>query len=143
MSISMEFKGYNRVANMLRLLASEMASEVVDPVLGEWTKDVRYDLKAEPYPPKRPKQIYVRTGQIANRWRAEQVKPGVWRIVNDAVDKYGRFYAFRVVGDAQGDGQAWMHEGRWWLVREVVDGYTDDLTQRLSKDLEDYWRLHG
>lgn len=137
MSIAMEFKGYNRVDNMLRLLASEMASEIVDPVLGDWTKDVRYNLKAEPYPPKRPKQTYVRTGLLANSWSAEQVAPGKWRINNSA--NYSQF----VVGDAQGHGQAWMHQGRWWLAREVVDGYTDDLTQRLSKDLEDYWRLHG
>lgn len=139
MSISMEFKGYNRVSNGLRLLASEMAGEVVDPVLGEWTKDMRYALKAEPYPPKRPGQTYVRTGQLANRWRAEQVKPGVWRINNAAVGKNGREYAQFVVGEQQ----AWMHQGRWWLAREIVEGYAGDLTERLADKLVEYWEQHG
>ncbi len=143
MSLDFEFIGYQRVGNRLRSLASDMDSEIVDPVMEDWTKDMRYHLKDMPYPAKRPGQKYIRTGQLANRWRTQHMGPGVWDIINDATGEHGQKYAVFVVGDNKGGGQAWFHRGRWWKAFDVIGGFVPDLTRRLTKKLNDYWEQNG
>ena len=143
MSLAIEFRNFDRVKNALRYLAARQP-ELTDKIMGDWAKDMRTMLKSHPYPAKRPTQTYVRTGRLANSWAAIQVRTGVWSLTNTATNqKTGAPYAFRVVGDADGENQAWMHEGRWWIARDLLDGYTDDLTQRLTRQLEDYWEKNG
>lgn len=78
------------------------------------------------YPPERPGQRYRRTGKLGDGWTQRQ---------------YGRYhvtfsnktpYASYVVGDSTGDGQAWMHAGRWWLAIERIGQATSRLVQNLE-----------
>lgn len=139
----MELTGFQRVGNRLRALASDMDEEIVDPIMEDWVKDMRHTLKGKPYPAKRQGQRYIRTGRLANSWRTQHVKSGVWGIINQATGNHGQKYAFRVVGDNKGDNQAWMHKGRWWLAYDAISGYIPDLRRRLTKALESYWEDNG
>jgi hypothetical protein len=83
-----------------------------------------------PYPPERPGQTYVRTGTLG-------------REINTAVRDFGSEvygvigtpteYAPWVISDTKvpdGRGpQAWMHQGRWWTLQEVVRGCRDAIVQ--------------
>ncbi len=78
------------------------------------------------YPPPPPKSKYVRTYRFKNAWRTSEV-PGGIAIRNAVTDRRGRLYPVYVVGDAEGQGQAQVHAGRWPVFRQV----TDDAVQRL------------
>ena len=57
--------------------ASAKAPGVMDEISYRWAQNVRAKLKSTPYPPKRPGQRYVRTGRLANSWRAERKGKGL------------------------------------------------------------------
>lgn len=63
---------------------------------------------------------YIRTGRLGRGWRLTEVRMGdkaSVRLSNSVP------YAVWVHGSATGEGekdQAWMHEGRWPLMRDVV-----------------------
>lgn len=137
-SFSLELRGYNRVRNNMRRLASDMEKEL-DPVVGTWTRWTRSRLKARAYPPMRPRQTYVRTGQLANRWRVEKKGPSRHAIMNDARGPRGQLYATYVVGDGRGENQAWMHKNRWWIARDVINETTPQLTTALSARIREVW----
>jgi hypothetical protein len=139
MNIRFEMKDHNRVANNLRRFASE-SPQVTDGVVGDWSKDMRYMLKAKPYPPKLPNQRYIRTGRLANSWRAFRVKLGEWTIANDARSpRTSELYASRVVGDNRGLNQHHLFRGRWWIARQEIENFAGDLTRRLSRALIKFW----
>lgn len=69
---------------------------------------------------------YHRTGNLGSHWAIDPTPSG-YRIENTAVDPRGKAYGRYVVGDAYGQGQAWMHEGRWQLLRDVVEEETENL----------------
>lgn len=139
----MELTGFQRVGNKFRALASDMDEEIVDPIMEDWSKDMRSMLKSKPYPAKRPGQKYIRTGRFANEWQARRVKAGVWEIINDATNQHGQMYSVYVTGDNHGNGQAWMHKNRWWKAFVVISGYIPDLTRRLTRALEAYLEDNG
>jgi len=135
-TVGIEIKGYNRVNNKIRKIASNLDKEL-DAAIGQWTKDTRKELKAQPYPPKfvgpypwvsekqrryvmaaiRRGEIqvpYRRTGTIANSWSAVRVRPSQWRLYNSAQ------YADYVVGNRFGKRQARIHRGRWYLANDVI-----------------------
>lgn len=135
---SMEIRGQSRVSNNLRTLIAAEAKEF-DPIVGRWAKDTRSALKSEPYPPMRPNQKYVRTGQLANRWATKKRGPSRWAIVNNATGKRGQQYPTYVVGDATGGGQAWMHRGRWWKARVKIEDRMPMLKQELLDHIKAIW----
>jgi hypothetical protein len=47
-------------------------------------------------------------------------------------------YASFVVGDDQGQGQAWMHLGRWWLGATEITNRTPDLVNALEKEIRKF-----
>ena len=120
-------RGYNRVRNDLRWLAAQYPDEIED-IVADFAKSERAKLKSTPYPPERPEQTYIRTGRLANSWRAEREASARWVIRNSAP------YARWVVGK---DTQVWFHKGRWWIAEEVVAEDTPELTRRLTQRLEE------
>lgn len=126
---SMDIQGYNRVANNLRGAVASIPGKAAD-VTYRWAQNTRLVLKTTPYPPRRFLQRYKRTGRLANSWRVARLPSGA-RIYNTA-HKRGRFYSRYVVGNARGDGQAWMHKGRWWKAREKVDEQAPALRRLLA-----------
>lgn len=122
--INIEIKGFNRVQNKMRKFAATMPRNV-QQVIHKWGQKTRAKLKGWPYPPRRPRQKYVRTGNLANSWKAVDTRHGV-SIDNTAT------YARYVVGD----NQAWMHKGRWWQARPLIEDSIPALTLELTKEIE-------
>ncbi len=103
----------------------------LEPPFRKWVDDTHKGrlYGRDKYPPERPGQRYVRTGRLGAGFRYEQVAPSHYRFINDT--PYTRF----VVGDSDGGGQAWMHQGRWWTAKERVEGEQPGLIQALEKAL--------
>lgn len=134
---SLEIQGFNRVENKLRHLASNLP-HISQEVIYKWAQGTRAILKSTPYPPKRPNQKYKRTGRLASSWRAARTTTGA-TIENRAAFR-GRGYSRYVVGDGKGERQAWMHKGRWWKGRDVINKETPELTKELAKRIKQEWR---
>ena len=127
--VSIELRGYNRVANKFRHIASKGA-DGLDDEAADFAKEQRRKLKAKPYPAKRPNQKYIRTGRLANSWRAEKRAAAQWTISNSAS------YAFWVVSRK---GQAKVHRNRWWIFEDEMEQATPKLTKNLTNRILDEW----
>lgn len=125
---SIEVRGVNRVRNSLRRLAAD-TPELIDSDIRDWSQDTRKALKGTKYPAKRPGQTYVRTGRLANSFAVNREGKASYAIQNRAS------YAVYVIGDARGQNQAWMHEGRWWTMREEIEKRTPELVKKLTRTL--------
>ena len=130
--------GTNAVANKLRPLAAGMPRPVGEAVY-RWAQDTRKVLKSTPYPAKRPKQKYKRTGRLANGWAVERGSGAAVAIVNSARGRDGHYTRY-VVGDGKGKGQAWMHKGRWWIARTVTDGRRAELRRSVRQAIAEATR---
>lgn len=84
---------------------------------------------------------YRRTGNLGSHWAIEPLKNG-YAIENTAQFK-GRRYGRYVVGDAYGTGQAWMHKGRWKLMRDVVEEELQELPREIEDTIEMVARREG
>jgi hypothetical protein len=85
---------------------------------------------------------YKRTGNLGSHWYIADFKDQGYTIGNTAEHKdkqYGRY----VVGDAFGTGQAWMHKGRWQLLRDVTDEEIDKLPPEIIKEIQLVARREG
>lgn len=146
--VSYEFKGWNRVRNSLRRLASDYREET-DGTIRAWTKDQRAGMKGFGYPAQRraPQPFktdrqrrwffaaladgtisvpYERTGVLASSWLARQEGWSHWVLENSAP------YAHWVVGRGQ---QAAYHEGHWWTADDVIEEEVGSLTEELTEEL--------
>ena len=135
-SISMELRNYNRVRNSLRKLASEL-SGASDETVRAFAQAQRARLKSTKYPPRRPNQKYVRTGLLANSWKVTKSGPGRYTITNKATGKSGLYAGYVVGGKGQ---QAWMHVGRWWVAKDVLEEATPELVAELTKIYQAIWQ---
>ncbi len=85
--------------------------------------------------PERPGQDYVRTGTYGSRTR---VVPGD---NNQYLKSYklesGASYSRHVGGDAYGQGQAWMHRGRWPLMVNAVEAALDRIVEKANQMFSD------
>lgn len=86
------------------------------------------------YPPKPPGSTYERTFKLKRNWKIKRLGNTGYRIINRARYK-GKGYTKYVVGGARGDGQAWMHEGRWMIFRDVVDEEFEKLPDAVDKSI--------
>lgn len=145
--VSVSIAGYNRLQNGLRRLASDLDKEL-DPVVGRWSQETRGKLKSTPYPPKRPGQRYIRTGRLANSWRSRKKKDSQYVIENMAAGPRGKLYATYVVGGPLGNAvrefaQAWMHKGRWWMAKDVIDEELPRLRTAMIQRIVHIWEDRG
>lgn len=152
MAIALKYdvKGYNRVRNSLRKLASEYR-ETTDDTVKDWTKEQKAGLKGFGYPAQRnaPQPFktakqrkwffwalsegiievpYRRTGKLASSWRAKKEGWSHWTLENSAA------YASLVVGRNE---QARYHEGHWWIAEDVIEEGSGDLTEELTEEILD------
>lgn len=132
-----ELKGYLRVSNKLRRLAVDMEKEL-DPTVYRWGQQTRTKLRTRPYPAMRPRQKYRRSGRLANSWAVERMQPSRIRFLNRAQAR-GKLYATYVIGDARRQGQAWMHRGRWWLARDVIEEEVPALRNAMLTEIRRIW----
>lgn len=117
--------GDQEVISRLRTAAAKGPS-AFDEVSYRFAQNMRAKLKSTPYPAKRPGQRYVRTGRLANSWRAERLGQGRALIANSAG------YSGYVVGKKQ----AWFHRGRWWTARSVIEQSAPELKAAALKELD-------
>ena len=80
------------------------------------------------YPPPPTYSTYVRTDTLGAGWQIQPNATG-YTIRNDT--PYTRY----VVGNAYGLEQAWMHAGRWDLLRDVVDDEVLNLPPEIEKEI--------
>jgi hypothetical protein len=98
----------------LTLAVKRLPAGIMRPIVDEGVEELRTD------PAERPGQRYVRTGARYSRTRAEYTGGQSYRFVSDPTYR-GRSADPYVLGDARGQGQAWMHRGRWKTMRAVVE----------------------
>jgi len=96
----------------------------------------RVKRRMEAYPPERQGQRYKRTGRFFRSWGIDRIGNTGYLIKNTARDprtrkEYGRY----VVGTAYGTGQAWMHKGRWELLRDVVEEELQRLPPAVEREI--------
>jgi hypothetical protein len=95
--------------------APRIIEEEVDDAFTTVMGDIVTDLAD--YPPERPGQRYVRTGDLGRGWTqtpqrfAAQGAAIALRVTNPV--PYAQY--------VQGQKQAWMHKGRWDTVQAVLD----------------------
>ena len=148
--LSYDFKGYNRVRNALRKLASEYRKEIDSTVKG-WVKEEKEAIRSHGYPAqsnapqpfKTERQRrwffwalgtgqinvpYKRTGKLASSWRVEKVTWGEYALKNSQA------YAHWVIEKKK---QAVYHEGHWWTADDFLDRDTPELVKRITEKLTD------
>lgn len=79
----------------------------------------------------RPGQKYKRTGRYGANFRIERNGSQNYTLQNRTP------YAPYVGGDSTGAGQAWMHEGRWPVVREVVEKFVTPMVEEIEHAIDD------
>jgi hypothetical protein len=86
---------------------------------------------------------YRRTGLLGASWAIEDTPDrNGYRIMNTAARR-GRAYALYVVGSAYGTGQAWMHRGRWQVLRTVTEEEVARLPQTIAENVSMVARRKG
>lgn len=121
-------RGDQAVRNELRAAAASLPRRVTNATYDWAMSRVMSQMAVKGYPPQRPGQRYRRTGNLGRNWYARPVDRGV--VIGNRMD-----YAGYVVGDARGQGQAWMHRGRWYLMRQVIDEQRPRLRAGISDEV--------
>ena len=95
-------------------------------------------VKRMKYPPPGELPTYSRTYKLYNGWKIIPKSNG-YTIQNDVL------YAKRVIGNAVGLEQAWMHArpGRWPLFRDVNDEEVAKLPPEMDKNISQVARSQG
>jgi hypothetical protein len=125
--------------------------QVVKPAFAEEIEQTLRDILEEAtsaladYPPERPGQKYIRTGDLGS----------VWNAATPVFQQRGRLFSVMATNDlpyaayVQGPGprrpkQAWMHRGRWDTTEQVkrdleplMQAEADRLAARIAKRIED------
>ena len=86
---------------------------------------LRVMTRGKTYPGKRPKKKglrpYVRTSTLRRGWNLVNLEDQGYELSVEATSPRGHPYEVYVLGDEDGEGQAYMHVGRWPLYRTLVD----------------------
>lgn len=97
-----------------RLTKIEKLHRLAAPLMQSWANNIVKSRLAgrSNYPSERGGSSYFRSGHLGDSWGVTSPTIGAdnvsFSIYNSAS------YAVYVVGDAQGERQAWFHKGRWW-----------------------------
>ena len=128
--------GQRAVANNLRGAAASMPRQTTNTAYDWAQQHVMRQLSVKPYPAPRPKQRYRRTGDLGRGWRAGVRGKAVY-IENEMP------YAGYVVGDGKGQRQAWMHRGRWFVMRSMVEQQRPQLNRMMNAMIERQFAMRG
>lgn len=80
------------------------------------------------YPPPPTYSTYVRTYRLQAGWNIIPKANG-YSVTNETT------YTKYVVGNAYGLEQAWMHVGRWQLLRDVAESETGKLPMEIEREI--------
>lgn len=103
--------------------------------LGIFRTAQRIQKRLRIYPPERPDQTYARTFTLKDSVEIESLPTG-YHILVDPISPEGVAYGEYVLGDYNGQGQAWMHVGRWVpfanVALEEIYELPDDVVDELK-----------
>lgn len=124
-------------ANIVRQGLQDLSAEI--PQIGRlqiYRTEQAIVRRMKVYPPERPGQSYIRTGTLGGGWTITPNTNG-YTIRNDTP------YTKYVVGNAYGLEQAWMHQGRWNLLRDVSDDEVAKLPAEIDNNISQVARRLG
>ena len=87
-------------------------------------------------------QRYKRTFKLKRGWRVMRKGPTGYTILNHASFR-GRGYTKYVVGDAKGSQQAYMHAGRWKILRWEVEAEFEKQPKAIADNIHFFVRRNG
>ena len=129
-------------ASLIRMGLQNLDQEA--PQIGRlqlYTQSMNVVRLMKSYPEERAGQKYIRTFLFQQSWLIMRMDNG-YEIINDAA-RDGKEYGGYVVGDAVGQGQAWMHVGRWQQFAEVLNAMVSQLPAAVEKDVVVWGRQYG
>ena len=125
--------GLDTTINNLVKMDSRMDGWIHD-VIRDWVSKVRKKVYGRKnYPSERAGQKYVRTGALGKNWRT--ATKGLTAHFSNKMP-----YASYVVGTQTGEGQAWMHKGRWWKLQWRIAQQLPTLQRMVSQMVTQKWR---
>lgn len=118
---------------------ARLNGELTDAMKKATEKAVLYvHSKVPAYPPTRPRQSYIRTGDLGRSITTEvkSISGGFQGSIGT-----NKVYAPWVISDrslSDGRGpQAWMHKGRWWTLQGVVKDNVDGVIEIFKRAVRD------
>lgn len=89
--------------------------------------------KLQQYPPEIPSSEYIRTGELGRNWQVQTPRLTADGLLGRVINTTE--YAHFVHGDNSGEGQAVVHQGRWPLMRDIIDrdAYISDLRSIIKR----------
>jgi len=98
--------------------------------LGEWATDTLDErlYGMHNYAPPPDGSTYVRTGRLGSNWGLMR-GPGETSVTFFNATSYAGY----VVGDGEGQGQARMHQGRWYLGRKRIEERLDGAIEKIAR----------
>lgn len=130
------FLTVNDDSELVRQGLQDLAAEIPKVGrLGVFRTAQRIAKRLRIYPPERPDQTYVRTNTLKNSVEIIPLGNG-YNISVDPVSPKGVAYGEYVLGDADGNNQAWMHVGVWSpfanVALEEIYEMPDDVVEQLK-----------
>ena len=119
----------------LEALSGPRALEPLLPTLRALGREVAAIMAQ--YPPERPNQRYMRTGDLGRAWQPDEgvyVGNGIVVTVSNATE-----YADYV----QGENQAWMHEDRWDTIEDAERELADPVADKIADAVDSLVRALG
>lgn len=131
--ITLKITGLNNVQRSTRVIGQAIPKLTQRSIVKALE---RARIRAAKYPPKRPGQRYKRTGRYGRDNQVIETEMG-GRL------EFNAPYTTYVGGNAEGQGQAWMHEGRWRVIADEVDAEAQNMVNEIEADLSDVIRQEG
>lgn len=132
MQITIQVKNAQMVAKGLANIRAEIpriSERTMKKIADGIVKEMRN------YPPKRDGQKYVRTFRLRDAWKVKKLVSG-YTVTNGT--KYANYVVGTPMGRIGNGGQAWMHVGRWLLLRDVTE---QKVSEALPNTVEEYIRI--
>lgn len=130
MNIEFRVTGVQRWVRILSALAR--LDKWLAPALRSWADEVTQNRLSGMgnYPPRRPRQRYIRTGHLGSSWNTRMISSKRSAVVMSF--RNTAEYSQKVVGRNQDA----IHQGRWWIASERVVGEREGLLSRLYLAIE-------
>lgn len=128
MSFTVELKGLDDVIKRLDSKA------IMDAAEAGMARGVLYvHSTVPPYPPPPPNSTYRRTGTLGREitTKTERSAGNIMGFIASATQ-----YAPFVISE---DTQAWMHQGRWWTLHDVLRKAADRVSDFIREEVQKVW----
>lgn len=119
------------------LAVSSLPVKIIRPIM-ELARD-----EQRTYPPELPNQKYVRTGKRYSATKLENKGRNAYQLVSNPRYARGQTGNPYTIGDAQGEGQARIHQGRWPRMYDVMQRAIDRIVEKGREYFRDVLERNG